>query len=102
MPLVVEQSTAFREWHEGLKDERAQRRIASRILRVREGLLGDVRSLGAGLSELKIDYGPGYRLYFTIRDGRLLLLLCGGDKSTQQRDIERARAMLKAKETGRG
>lgn len=73
MPLIVEQST--------------------------ECLLGDVRSLGGGLSELKVDYGPGYRLYFTIRGQRLLLLLCGGDKSSQQRDIERARAMLKAKET---
>ena len=102
MPLIVEQTTEFRAWHEGLNDERAQRRINSRIGRVREGLLGDVRSLGAGLSELKIDYGPGYRLYFTVRDGRLLLLLCGGDKSSQQRDIERAKAMIKAKETRRG
>lgn len=102
MPLIVEQSTEFQSWHEELKDERAQRRVNSRILRVREGLLGDSRSLGGGLSELKIDYGPGYRLYFTIRGGRLLLLLCGGDKSSQQRDIERARAILKAKETGRG
>lgn len=66
---------------------------------MRDGLLSDVRSLGGGLSELKVDYGPGYRLYFTIRGERLLLLLCGGDKSSQQRDIERARAMLKAKET---
>jgi putative addiction module killer protein len=102
MPLSVEQSTEFQAWHEGLKDERAQRRISSRILRVREGLLGDARSLGGGLSELKIDYGPGYRLYFAIQGGRLLLLLCGGDKSSQQRDIERARAILKTKETGRG
>lgn len=97
--LLVEQSTEFRAWHEGLKDERAQRRITARIGRVRDGLLGDVRSLGGGLSELKVDYGPGYRLYFTIRGQRLLLLLCGGDKSSQQRDIERARLMLKAKET---
>lgn len=102
MPYIVEQSTVFRAWHEGLKDERAQRRITARIGRVRDGSLGDVRSLGGGLSELKIDYGPGYRLYFAIRGQQLVLLLCGGDKSSQQRDIERARIILRTKENERG
>jgi putative addiction module killer protein len=92
--MLVEQSTEFQNWHEGLRDARAKTRIAGRIARLRDGLLGNVRSLGGGLSELKIDYGPGYRLYFTIRGRQLILLLCGGDKSSQQRDIERARAIM--------
>lgn len=96
--MLVEQSTEFRHWHEGLKDARAKTRIAGRIARLRDGLLGDVRSLGGGLSELKINYGPGYRLYFTIRGRQLILLLCGGDKSSQQRDIERARVIMGTKE----
>ena len=64
--------------------------------------MGDTRSLGGGLSELKIEYGPGYRVYYAICGQQLILLLCGGDKSSQPRDIERARVILRAKEDQSG
>ena len=83
-------SREFKQWHDRLRDPRAQTRIAARLRRAGEGNFGQTRSLGAGLSEMKIDEGPGYRLYFTIDHGRLVFL-CGGDKRTQDRDIERAR-----------
>lgn len=62
-------------------------------------MFGDTKSLGAGLFELRIDYGPGYRLYYEVRGGIVLLLLAGGDKSSQQRDIARARELMKTTET---
>ena len=68
-------------------------RIAARIRRISFGNLGDVRSVGGGISEMRIDYGPGYRVYFMGRADRLIVLLCAGDKSTQDRDIERAKAI---------
>lgn len=98
MRLQARQTIAFMSWHESLRDERARRRVANRITRIRDGLLGDTRSLGGGLSEPKIDYGPGYRLYYTIRGHMLLLLLLGGDKSSQQRDIIRARDLMESTE----
>lgn len=68
---------------------RAPQKIATAIFRLRRGL-GDIKRLSPSVSEVKIDYGPGYRLYFTRRGGELIILLCGGDKASQQRDIERA------------
>lgn len=65
-------------------------RITRRIARLEQGLLGDVRAVGDGLAEVRIDHGPGYRLYFVKRGSALIILLCGGDKSTQQQDILRA------------
>lgn len=67
--------------------------IATRIVRVQSGLLGDVSPVGGKVSELRIDFGPGYRIYFTKRGRQLILLLCGGDKSTQSADIRKAQAM---------
>jgi putative addiction module killer protein len=75
-----------------LKDARAAERIAQRLLRVQSGLLGDAKFF-EGIGELRIDYGPGYRLYFVRRGKALIILLCGGDKSTQARDISRAKKM---------
>ncbi len=92
--MIVRQTVAFQTWHEGLRDRQAARIIAARMLRLENGLMGRTRSLGFALSELKIDCGPGYRLYFTVRDTELVWLLYGGDKSTQQRDIETARYLL--------
>jgi putative addiction module killer protein len=69
-------------------------RIEKRIERLEGGNAGDVKSVGEGVSELRIDYGPGYRLYFTKYGRAVVLLLCGGDKSTQARDIDRAKAMV--------
>lgn len=88
-------SEDFEEWLVRLRDIRAQNRIVGRLRRAEEGNLGQTRSLGAGLSEMKIDEGPGYRLYYTVDRGRLIVFLCGGDKSTQERDIQRAQVLLK-------
>ncbi len=69
--------------------------MAQRIVRVQAGLIGDVKPVGEGVSELRVDYGPGYRVYFCRRGEDMILLLCGGDKSTQDRDIRAAKAMVK-------
>ncbi len=91
--VEIRQTTVFREWLENLVDGRAIERIVQRIVRLQAGLLGDVKPVGAGISELRIDYGPGYRLYFVQRGDVLIVLLCGGDKRTQRRDIARAKAL---------
>lgn len=92
--MRVEQSSTFSAWYENLRDQRAQGIIAGRIVRLREGNFGQAKLLGGGLSEIKINYGPGYRLYYTLRGEKIVLLLCGGDKSSQAHDIKRARALL--------
>jgi len=92
--IDVRQTIVFREWHEGLRDRRAASRIAQRIARVEAGLLGDVKFFG-GIGELRVDYGPGYRVYFVRQGSVLIILLCGGDKSSQVRDIKLAAAMAK-------
>ena len=84
--------TPFEEWLGSLRDLKARVKIEKRLQRVKLGNLGDYRSVGEGVCELKIDYGPGYRVYFGQIGLTILLLLCGGDKSTQEQDI------LKAKE----
>jgi putative addiction module killer protein len=91
----VRQTALFRDWHQNLRDRRAAARITARILRVAEGNLGDVKAVGESVSELRLDFGPGYRLYFTQRGPAILLLLCGGDKSTQARDIETAQRLAR-------
>ena len=73
-----------------LQESRARARIAIRIDRLASGNPGDMRSVGSGVSELRIDYGPGYRVYFTFRGLQVVVLLCGGDKRTQSRDIRQA------------
>lgn len=90
----VRWTAQFANWLGHLRDERAKGLIGSRIGRLREGHFGPTRSLGHGLSELKIDYGPGYRLYVTLQGTDLVILLCGGDKSSQERDIKAARTLL--------
>src|SRR3989338_9215976 len=91
----VVRAPAFERWLTRLRDSRAQAVIAQRITRLADGQLGDFRSVGARVSELRIDYGPGYRLYFTCRGGEVIVLLCGGDKGSQARDIVRAKAIAK-------
>jgi putative addiction module killer protein len=86
----VLQSDAFRRWHARLKDRQAVMRINARIRRLAEGNPGDVKPVGQGISELRIDYGPGYRVYFMQRGIVMVVLLAGGDKSSQSADIERA------------
>ena len=86
----VKETEGYRRWLDGLRDERAQAKIASRMVRLAAGNPGDVKPAREGVSELRIDYGPGYRVYFSRKGSILLLLLCGGDKRTQSADIERA------------
>ena len=81
----------FSEWFERLRDQKSKQVIDSRLARVRLGNLGDARSLGAGLYELRIHFGPGFRIYFGLAGTRIVLLLCGGDKSSQERDIQQAK-----------
>ena len=90
--LEVRQTTVFRRWLGGLKDKRAVERIAQRIVRLQAGLFGDAKFFD-GIGEFKIDYGPGYRVYFVQRGPVVVILLCGGDKATQSRDIRKAKAM---------
>ena len=91
--IEVRQTDEFARWLRKLRDRRAVQRIADRILRMTEGNTGDVKSIGGAVSEMRIDYGPGYRVYFMRRGTTVVILLCGGDKRTQQKDIERAREM---------
>lgn len=91
----VVQTEEFETWLDDLRDTQAQTRIAKRIVRVQSGLLGDVEAVGDGVSELRIHYGPGYRLYFVTRQQVVIILLCGGDKGSQARDIARAKEMAK-------
>jgi putative addiction module killer protein len=89
--VEVRQIDSFKNWFAGLGDSNAKRRIAQRIVRLQSGLRGDVKPVGDGVSELRIDYGPGYRVYFVRRRGEVIILLCGGEKRTQERDISRAK-----------
>jgi putative addiction module killer protein len=91
--IEVRQTVVFRDWLDGLKDGLAKRRIAQRIVRLQGGLFGDTKSVGDGVSELRVDHGPGYRVYFSRRGTVVVILLCGGDKGSQDKDIKRARAM---------
>ena len=92
----IHRTATFAKWLDGLSDDRARRRIAARVVRIEAGLFGDVKSVGGKVSELRVDVGPGYRVYFTRRGKELILLLCGGDKSTQGADITAAQAMVVA------
>lgn len=83
----------YDDWVAGLRDERASLKIAARLGRVQRGLLGDVKPVGEGVSEFRIDYGPGYRVYFMQQGQLLIILLAGGTKQTQQRDIRQAHAL---------
>lgn len=89
----VLQTEEFEEWLDGLADQRARVAVASRIVQMEGGLLGDVKSLGGKVSEARIHYGPGYRLYFTKQGLAIIILLCGGEKRSQRRDLNRAKKM---------
>jgi putative addiction module killer protein len=89
-PLSILKSQVFNAWLAALKDRRAIARIAVRIRRLSLGNRGDVRPVGSGVCELRIDYGPGYRVYYKQRGSTLVLLLCGGDKRSQASDIRKA------------
>jgi putative addiction module killer protein len=91
--IELKQTDIFRKWRAKLKDDRARALIASRLDRLAFGNAGDVKPVGKGVSELRIDHGPGYRVYFQRRRNTIIILLCGGDKRTQNRDIETAKRL---------
>lgn len=91
--IEVRQTARFSTWLAGLRDERAKARILMRLDRARQGNLGDVAPVGGGVLEMRIFYGPGYRVYLARKGLELIVLLCGGDKSTQGADIEEAKAL---------
>ena len=93
--IEVRQTDRFKTWLSGLRDERARARILKRLDRAGRVNLGDVALVGGGVSEMRIVYGPGYRVYSVQRGSELIALLCGGDKSTQSADIEEAKALAK-------
>lgn len=92
---TAKQTAAYRCWFNAMLDRVAKSIVASRVERLQMGLYGDVKSCGEGVSEIRIDFGPGYRVYYTeALDNTVLLLLMGGDKSTQKRDMKDAKKML--------
>lgn len=95
MPQIV-QTEVFAEWFASLRDARARAVINARLRRVELGNLGDCASVGEGVSELRIHYGPGYRVYFVQRGLEVVVLLAGGDKSSQSRDIQRAQEIARS------
>jgi len=94
--IEIRETDVYHEWFGTIKDKRAKARIDVRIRRVSLGNFGDVKPVGKGVSELRIDYGPGYRVYFTQHGNTLVILLCGGEKSTQSKDIQQAHELAQA------
>jgi putative addiction module killer protein len=94
MIYEIETTEAFDAWLKKLRDRRAALAVLSRLDRAKLGNFGDAKAVGNGINEMRLFIGPGYRLYYVIREGRIILLLCGGDKSTQTQDIEKAKEML--------
>ena len=86
----VRRTVEFHAFFDNLRDERAKAKIATRIMRLASGNMGDAKSVGMGINEMRIDYGPGYRVYFKRHGDAFVVLLCAGDKSTQGRDTKRA------------
>jgi putative addiction module killer protein len=91
--IEFKQTETFRKWRTRLKDQRIRALIASRLDRLAFGNPGDVKPVGDGISELRIDHGPGYRIYFQKLGNTIIILLCGGDKSTQAKDIKTAKRL---------
>ncbi|MFK3692392.1 type II toxin-antitoxin system RelE/ParE family toxin [Agrobacterium tumefaciens] len=94
--FTIRETDEFADWLASLRDAQVRARIARRIYRLADGNPGDVKPVGEGVSELRIDLGPGYRVYFVRQGAIVIILLCGGDKSSQSRDIAKARKMAKA------
>jgi putative addiction module killer protein len=91
----IERTEEFENWLDGLRDRVAKKRISMRITRVESGLLGDWKTVGDGVSEMRVDYGPGYRLFYTVRGQVMVILLCGSEKRDQDRAIKLAKALAK-------
>jgi putative addiction module killer protein len=93
--FTIRQTDEFERWLASLRDKRAKQKVATRLQRLKFGHFGDVEPVGGGLSELRIHEGQGYRVYFRQNGHEIILLLCGGNKKTQQRDISRAHEIMK-------
>ena len=91
----IERTVEFESWLGGLRDQRAREKIVTRLVRIESGLLGDWKPIGDGVSEMRVDYGPGYRLFYTMREGVIVILLCGSDKRDQDRAVKLAKALAK-------
>ena len=91
--ITLKQTEVFRKWENKLKDKQVKALIAARLLRLANGLSGDVEPVGNGISELRIHHGKGYRIYFKKIENTIIILLCGGDKSTQEKDILKAKTI---------
>jgi putative addiction module killer protein len=98
--MTIRRTSLFQQWLDELRDSRAKARIYDRLDRLADGNPGDVKPIGKGLSEMRIDYGPGYRIYYKHTGKEIIILLCGGDKSTQQADIARAKELAQNTEIG--
>ena len=94
--IEVRQTDEFRSWLRRLPDQNAYARVVARIRRMEQGNPGDTKRVGAGLLEMRIDYGPGYRVYFTQRGKTVVIVLCAGDKRTQAQDIKQALELVRA------
>jgi putative addiction module killer protein len=95
MDYIVSETEGFRTWRDNLRDFRAQRKIQAKIDRAMSGNFGDWKTEAGEVRAMRIDYGPGYRLYYVVRNNRVVFLLCGGDKRTQEADIQKAVELAK-------
>jgi putative addiction module killer protein len=93
--MRIKSTPAFKEWIANLRDRQGRAKILTRIRRLEDGNPGDSRGVGEGVLEMRLNFGPGYRMYYVQRGEVVVVLLCGGDKSTQSKDIERAKALAK-------
>ncbi|SFD34676.1 putative addiction module killer protein [Bosea sp. CRIB-10] len=93
--VEIRKTQTFANWLADLRDRQAKARIIVRIERMQAGNFGDHKSVGDGVSEMRIDYGPGYRVYFAVRGTTIVILLCGGDKGTQRMDVAKAKQLAK-------
>ena len=93
--FTILRSATFDRWLRRMRDRQAINRIVARLLAVEDGHLGDVRPVGDGVSEMRVQYGPGYRIYFIKQQAKLVILLCGGIKDSQRRDIQKAKRMAR-------
>ena len=98
--VTILQTAKFRDWLNGMPDRKARLRINDRLKRLASGNVGDSKSVGDGVQELRLHFGPGYRVYYIWRDGVLIILLNGGDKSSQARDIAKAKQLAKDADDG--
>jgi putative addiction module killer protein len=97
----TQESSVYKKWIKNLRDDRARYRINARVERLKQGNPGDVKPAGEGVAEMRIDYGPGYRVYYLDTGEEIIILLCGGDKTTQQEDIKRSKKIAADYENGK-